>query len=272
MSLCAVDVDHLIYASAAVDGKIYWCLDCFGPVKKRKRGRNFAHFYHLKASPACRLYSKALDHLVAQKELARLFPPGELQIERPFLKIARVADVCWEKEKIIFEIQCSSMTEKEASMRMRDYFSIGYVVVWLLDDRRYNKKNLKPAEAFLRTQNAYFLSFKRMEVYDQFEVLIEERRVRKGKALLLDLFKVRKAPKIEFEERRTPQQILRLQCTRIFYGDRLSLVLRFPDRMLREKAIEEEALRKKGRAWLEWLKTHLLLPYLKWLEGVIRSR
>lgn len=272
MSLYAVDEDHLIYADAAEAGKIYWCLDCFGPVKKRKRGQNFAHFYHLKASPACRLYSKALDHLVAQKELQRLFPQDVLQIERPFLKIDRVADVSWEKEKIIFEIQCSSMTEKEAEMRTADYFSIGYDVVWLLDDRRYNKRKCMPAESFLRTQNAYFLSFKRMEVYDQFEVFIEERRVRRGKALILDLFKVRRAPKIEFEERSTPQQILRLQCTRIFYGDRLSLVLRFPDRMQREKAIEEEALRKDKRPWLEWLKTHLLLPYLKWLEGVVRSR
>lgn len=272
MSLCAVDEDHLIYASAAVDGKIYWCLDCFGPVKKRKRGRNFAHFYHLKASPACRLYSKALDHLVAQKELMRLLPPGELQIERPFIKIARVADVCWEKEKIIFEIQCSTMTEKEASMRNADYRSLGYDVVWLLDDRRYNKKNLKAAEEFLRTQNAYFLSLKRMEVYDQFEVFIEKRRVRKGKALLLDLFKVRKAPKIEFEEKHTPRQILRLKCARFFYGDRLSLALRFPDRMQREKAIEEEVLRKDKRSWLDWPKTHLLLPYLKWLEGVIKWR
>lgn len=268
MSLCAVDDDHLIYASAAESGKIYWCLDCFGPVKKRKRRRGFDHFYHLKASPACRLYSKALDHLVAQKELMRLFPEGELQIERPFLKIARVADACWEKEKIIFEIQCSAMTEKEAEMRVRDYLSLGYDVVWLLDDRRYNKKTLKPAEEFLRTQNTYFLSLKRLEVYDQFEVLMEGVRVRKGKALILDLCKVRKRPETTFVEKCTPRQILQLRCARIFWGDRLSLVLRFPDRMEREKRIEEEALKGRKRSWLQWL----IGPYLKWLENFVRSR
>lgn len=275
MAFFAVDDDHLIDAWEAIPGKVYWCLDCFGPVKKRKGRRrrergHFFHFYHLKPSAGCRLYSKSEDHLIAQLELRRLFPQGVLQIERPFIPIDRVADACWEKEKVVFEIQCTSLSEKEAEIRMRDYKSQGYDVIWLLDDKRYNKRVCRPAEAFLRTRSAYYISIRRMEIYDQFEVFFEGKRVRKGRPLPIDLRRIYRAPDTTFCEDRYPQQIVKLQVCRHFYGDRLSKALRFSTSMLQEKAIEDGWKIRKPHPILKWLKKYVADPYVRWLEAQVR--
>src|SRR5438128_1692203 len=129
MAHYAYDIDDLIYSADAEPGKVYWCLDCYGPVKRRRGKGYFPHFYHISPSPRCRLYSKTEDHLLAQLQLQKKFPQGILQIERPFLTINRVADICWEKEKIVFEIQCSLIKPLEAEERIRDYRALGYEVV-----------------------------------------------------------------------------------------------------------------------------------------------
>jgi competence protein CoiA len=228
MALYAVDDDDLIYAGYAETGKIYWCMDCFAPVKRRAGKRAFPHFYHLKASPNCRLYSKTQDHLLAQVQLQKSFPPNVLQMEKPFIQINRVADLLWEKEKIVFEIQCSPITEKEVEKRMFDYHSIGYDVIWLLDDKRYNKRLLRPAEKSLRKQACYYISIKQglfSEVYDQFEVFAEDVRVKKSKQMTLDLQKVRNKPKVQFDEKLFPKQVLQLESKKYVYGDRVDKAL-----------------------------------------------
>ena len=187
MALYAADNDDLIHAADAEANKLYHCLDCSGPLKLRQGKWRFAHFYHLKTTPTCRLYSKSVDHLVAQIEIQKLFPDGEIVIEKPFLAINRIADACWEKEKIVFEIQCSLLSEKEAQLRNQDYQSLGYRVVWLLDDKKFNKRKCSPAEQFLRKGDCYFLSIKRFRVYDQFEIIAEGKRTRRGKAFPIDL-------------------------------------------------------------------------------------
>lgn len=220
MALFAVDDDDVINAIDADPKKTYWCLDCFGPVKKRS-GRNIAHFYHLKSAPRCRLYSKTEDHLLAQLELKRQFPEGALQIERPFSTISRIADLAWEEQKIIFEIQCSPLTEAEGEKRILDYKSIGYDLIWLLDDKRYNKRLLRPAEALLRTKCTYYLSIRQgAHCYDQFEVLSDNRRVMRGHKIRVDLTRPKFTPTKILTEG-LPQQILALSTPRYFPKDRL---------------------------------------------------
>ncbi|MBX7067135.1 MAG: hypothetical protein K1X28_07885 [Parachlamydiales bacterium] len=268
MALYAYDEGILIHAGDAEAEKIYECVNCFRPVRRRKGRCKTPHFYHIQEAPSCRLYSKSEDHLTAQVELEKMFPRGALQIEKPFIEIDRVADLCWEKEKIIFEIQCSQITKVEADSRIRDYKTKGYDVVWLMDDRRYNKRISRPAEEYLRTLSAYYLSIESMEVYDQFEIFSDGKRVRKGRPFPVDLTKVFKRGENEFSPELYPKQIIRLNLERYFYGDRMSRALRFPEEMLREKEIEKN-FRKPSRLFV-WLKKYLLEPYVRWLDGVAK--
>lgn len=271
MALYAVEEDDLIYAGHAEPGKVYWCLDCFGPVKRRKGKLPFYHFYHTQPAPQCRLYSKTEDHLLAQLELRRQFPPGALEIERPFIKINRVADILWESEKIVFEIQCSPLTEKEAEMRIRDYRSAGYEVVWLLDDKRYNKRVIRPAEEYLRRHSAYYVSISRSEYYDQLEIFSEGQRVKRGKRLRIDLQTPRSTPQIPFHPDRFPKQIVDLHTAKYFTGDRTHRALRYPQSMLYWRALEIRLIQKKRKPnrFFSWLYRFIGAPYLRLLQKII---
>lgn len=282
MALYAVDEDDLIFAGHAQPRKIYWCLDCFGPVKKRLGKDRTPHFYHIQPAPHCRLHSKTEDHLRAQLQLQKHFAPGALQIERPFIKINRVADVCWESEKVVFEIQCSPLTEKEAELRMNDYHNQGYDVVWLLDDKRYNKRVIRPAEEFLRRHSAYYVSIKAglaSDFYDQFEIFTEDKRVRKGKRLLLDLQKIRQRPKVEFKEALFPKQIIQLQCNKYFWGDRIDRALQAHRNfytlhaMQNWRALEIQLSKEKRKQnhFLHLLKRYIGRPYVALFERLIRQ-
>jgi competence protein CoiA len=232
MALYAVDEEDLIFAAHAESGRSYWCLECFSPVKVR-RGRNrFPHFYHLKTSPRCRLYSKSEDHLRAQIQLQKLFPENCLQIERPFPDICRVADLCWEDKKIVFEIQCSQMTPQEATSRIHDYRLMGYEIVWLLDDRRYNRSILRPEEKLLRTHLSFYLSLKQgltSTYYDQFEIFAHTQRVKKSHRLKIDLKQPRhlNTPSTLSTDTSLPTQIQQrlLNTSTYFIGDRVHLAL-----------------------------------------------
>jgi len=277
MALYAVDDDDLISAGSAEPGKIYWCLDCFGPVKRRRGKSWLPHFYHLKPAPQCRLYSKTEDHLLAQIQLQKLFPEGVLQIERPFLKIHRVADACWEREKIVFEIQCSPLTEKEAEMRIGDYRSAGYEVVWLLDDRRYNKRIARPAEEYLRRRATYYLSIRRRLTsvyYDQFELFREGQRVKKGRPMPIDLRNIRRMPKVHFQEELFPKQIIQLSCVKYFYGDRMHRALQNHRLLMQNWRALEIHLAKASRRPTKlqlWLRRHIAIPYSSLLGKLIRQ-
>ncbi len=152
----------LFFAADAKPGGSYQCLECGSPVKVRRGKNRVPHFYHLQKSSRCRLYSKSEDHLVLQLELQKLLSKKSAKIESPIPDIHRISDLLWEKEKIAFEIQCSSLPLSEAEERVRDYKRVGYEIVWLLDDRIFNRRTVRSAEVFLRTQTCYYFSFQKM--------------------------------------------------------------------------------------------------------------
>ena len=80
----------------------YRCLECQNPLQKRSGPHRQAHFYHLQTVRQCRLHSQSADHLILQTEIQQIIP--SIDIERPFKKILRIADLCWEEKKIVFEI------------------------------------------------------------------------------------------------------------------------------------------------------------------------
>jgi hypothetical protein len=204
-----------------------------------------------------------------------------MKIERPFIDIGRVADLCWEKEKIIFEIQCSPLTPHEAEARIKDYRSVGYETIWLLDEKRYNKRVLRPAEAFLRERSCYYFSLRpELACYDQFEVFAYERRVKKGGKLRIDPKTVRSVPKKAFHDR-LPEQVQRCSnnCVKYFWGDRIYRALRsvttptlaFSMQNWRAIEIHLGKQHKKPSLLRECFMNYIGWPYLSLLHRLLRA-
>lgn len=183
MQLYALLQNQPIFASHAVRGQDYVCPECRSVVRLRGGWRRQRHFYHLKTTTSCRQHLKSVPHLELQLHLKSLIPT--ISLEKPFPSIARIADAAWEDAKIVFEVQCSPISPEEAQARTEDYRSLGWNVVWLLHDRRYNKRNLSPAELYIRSAGAYF--FSHLHIYDQFDVIQGFRRWYRGPRLSVSL-------------------------------------------------------------------------------------
>ncbi|MDX8430886.1 MAG: competence protein CoiA family protein [Candidatus Algichlamydia australiensis] len=107
-------------------------------------------------------------------------------MEKRFSEVNRIADLVWEKEKIIFEIQCSRIPLQEVKNRKKDYQNCGYSLVWILLDRHFNRSWLTHAEIFLRSGHCYFTNG-RGQFYDQVEIIKGRRRLFRGHPLPISL-------------------------------------------------------------------------------------
>ena len=122
------------------------------------------------------------SHRIIQLAFKKALAPQEVWLEKSFPQIRRVADVVWPAQKIIFEIQYSPITVREVQARNRDDRKIGYSVIWILHERRYNRAYLTPVERLLRSQTHYFTNINSLgygEVYDQYSYIRLGRRVQK---------------------------------------------------------------------------------------------
>lgn len=104
-----------------------------------------------------RYLAKSKTHLYVQKKMMEWFG-GELVREKHFPSIGRIADLFWEKEGIVFEIQFSRISLDEAKKRVADYKSIGLIPVWILHTRYFGKQNPSAAEFFLQEGPLYYTS------------------------------------------------------------------------------------------------------------------
>lgn len=174
MQLFALDQDQkLCLIHEALKHRDYFCCECGSLVRKRGGNRRQDHFYHLAPNENCRQNGKSLVHLQVQLYLEQLIGNG-IVLEKRFPQIQRIADVCWEKEKLIFEIQCSPISIQEVDERNRAYRSLGYQVVWILHDARFNQKRISAAELFLEAQLHYYTNMSDQGegmIYDQFHLL-----------------------------------------------------------------------------------------------------
>ncbi len=146
--------DSVLPASRAAAGIDYKCLECGETVRVRGGKQRIRHFYHRRRSRRCRESGKSLTHLRIQQRLLELIPTS--QLEHPFSSINRIADVYWPKKNIIYEVQCSPITAEEVAARNADYNRLGLTVVWILHDRRFNRRHLTAAEHFLHDKPHYF--------------------------------------------------------------------------------------------------------------------
>lgn len=148
------DAGEWISAAAALRQQDYNCPECHSRVRLRAGQYRHAHFFHLEEDRNCRQNGKSQEHLQAQFQLQQMIP--EIKLELPFPTIGRIADAAWEKEKIVFEIQCSPMSSTELKSRNRDYATLGWKTVWIFHENRYNRKRLTAAEWAVRLEPHYF--------------------------------------------------------------------------------------------------------------------
>ncbi|MBS4167543.1 competence protein CoiA family protein [Parachlamydia sp. AcF125] len=134
----------------------YRCLECGKMVRLRGGHHRQKHFYHVQANHACSLHHKSMEHLQIQTYLYSLLSPADCILERPFPEVSRIADVVWLSQKLIFEVQCSPITQEEVQKRSQDYRKCGYEIVWILHDRTFNRWRLCGAEVFLQAHTHYF--------------------------------------------------------------------------------------------------------------------
>lgn len=227
MQLCALDLnDDLIFAHQARKHQNYFCLECRSSVRLRKGGHRQPHYYHTSPNRECRQHGKGMAHLLVQYFIKQSLPEGEASIECRFPSINRIADVAWLSKKIIFEVQYSPISAKEVLSRNSDYSSLGYQVVWILFDGRYNQRHITPAEDMLKDTPHYFTNMNASGegiIYDQFSLVDRGRRIESLPDLKID---IRSSEVIIIEEiTQIKNKIPKLFWRRIetwsfyFYGD-----------------------------------------------------
>lgn len=181
MHLYAFDKNSLpVNVSWALEGRNYFCPECGEKVRVRGGGKVQRHFFHLRNSVFCRQEGKGIVHLMVQKSILARLPDAEAKMEMRFPQIKRVADVAWEAKKIVFEVQCANMHPDEALARTADYQSVGWEVIWILHDQRYNQIAVSPMEKALLHIPHYFTDINESgegDIYDQISLWQEDRRL-----------------------------------------------------------------------------------------------
>ncbi len=245
MQLYALDEkDEIINAERAQKQRDYRCLECSCCVRLRSGSYRKRHFYHLEPNRSCRLHRKGVVHLQLQTYFYRHLPEGDCQLEYRMPAIRRIADVVWFSKKIVFEIQCSSITAEEVIQRNLDYQKLGWTVIWILHERRFNHIRLSAAEHVLRFLPHYFTNMNSLGegmIYDQFDLSHQGIRHDKMDPLPVDvtqprLFLLDQREGIFLERvRRRAEQSLYFFC-----GDLIDLELQRSKISYIEKALEKE--------------------------------
>jgi competence protein CoiA len=230
MQLSALDHQgNLISARNAQRQYGYRCVECQGIVRLRGGRYRQSHFYHQATTAICRLNGKSLRHLNVQLHLEKLLPDGEVVLERPFPEISRIADVCWVAKRMIFEIQCSPITPEEVAARNSDYASVGYQVVWILHDARFNQHRQTVVEELLRSRWLYYTNIDREgrgKIYEQFSLYGNGRRLRSLAPQPVDLSKPHFLQDEESDHKQWPASLMQKALLPFCFAGDLIDVLR----------------------------------------------
>lgn len=283
MQLCALDTDDkLVFATTAVKHTDYFCLECNKVVRVRSGFHRQAHFYHLQPNQACRQNGKGMTHLLLQNYLKNCFPEGEVQLECRFDVISRIADVVWIPEKLIFEIQCSPITAAEVAARNADYASLGYQVIWILHESRYNHNRMTAAEDLLRAWPHFFSDMDETgcgTIYDQYSVHQKGmRKLRLTKAVLHAFTprKLQKPHEWHHLKQQLPEGLFRRaqKWNIIFPGDHIDRCLQQDESsllLLKSFSEEENALQGNTQLLSKPLLQGIQEGYRRWIGRPYRA-
>jgi len=271
MQLCALNsIDELIFIHQATKHGNYRCLECDQPLGVRRGNLRQPHYYHTQPNLICRQSGKGIPHLLLQHHLRNLLPEGDSKLECRFESIGRIADVVWESRKLVYEIQYSPITVEEVQARNNDYASVGYQVIWVLHDGRYNQHRLSAVEHFLSQSPHYFTNMNEKGegfIYDQLSITLQGIRKYKFPSIAIDLSSPQKLHCSEVEEllHELPQIIGKRaqQWTIAFEGDYICHSLN----TIRDegKSVPETIIKsiEQLQQYEESLSTKALADYLK---------
>jgi competence protein CoiA len=190
MQICALNsTGSFVYADQANKHQNYRCIECGHTLRLRHGFHRKAHYYHTQPNRICKLHAKGMPHLMLQQFLKTILPIGEVDLEYPFKKIGRIADVVWHPKRLVFEIQYSPISAEEVRNRNKDYSSLGYQVIWILHDERYNQTRLSSAENYLHNFPHYFSDMNadgKGKIYDQFAIIKNGLRIHRSPVLSID--------------------------------------------------------------------------------------
>jgi competence protein CoiA len=280
MVLFATDKENEVSACDADAQTTYFCLDCGRPLRLRKAKRKFPHFYHIATSPHCRLYSKSERHLLIQLDIQKKLPIGKAVLEKQFRNIKRIADVAWEEKKIVFEIQCSPISDEEVKERIESYRSIGYEIIWILDERKFNKYRMSKAEELIRKQCGYFVGnsnhpIKPFLFYDQLEIFHNQRRLKKGEKTILNLATINLIPK-NLSLPSAPKQVKERFARAKYYLSQdifEKIITSDFQEVLRQWALLEKSLYKrdtKKEFFQKIFRKYIKNPYIRALQSLLK--
>ena len=148
--------NNLITVFQAEKKENYFCLECNEILHKRSGIYQQEHFYHVKPTLNCRQNNKSIEHIQTQIFIKKLFENLSCHMEYRFNSINRIADLYIEELNLVIEIQCSFISVKEVKTRISDYGKLGLRVLWILHEKKFNKKTKTPVEIFLKNQTYYY--------------------------------------------------------------------------------------------------------------------
>lgn len=198
MQLYALDAQsQRIFAHRASRGADYFCPECRGRLRLRGGGRMKVHFFHLSSKENCRQSGKSEAHLLIQNFICRELGLDLESQEVRFEAIGRIADVCWQEKRCIFEVQCSPIAEEEVVQRTLAYESQGYSVIWILHDKTFKKRRISSAELYLQSRTHYFTDITSFQgaIYDECHLIIGRRRALASVSRPVQLRTLQLAPK-----------------------------------------------------------------------------
>jgi competence protein CoiA len=257
------DQNVLISANHAVKQKNYICFECKSSVRLRGGFHRQKHFYHLDLDRSCKLGGKSLLHLQVQCYFQRVLPENDCFLEHRFPKMNRIADVVWPSKKLIFEVQVSGITAEEVRCRNHDYSLMGYQVVWILHDTRFNKFQVSAAEGILRESPHYFTNMDingSGVIYDQLDWVVQGVRKHREKLLPVDLTQPRRPARPIYHVPQVLDRRLKLWPLS-FSGDLITKALDPEYRPVLKKYIAFEVAFKPKLTIKSFISQWLVRPY-----------
>lgn len=171
-----------VFIEEAIRGIDYFCMECQSEVRVRGGNWRQLHYYHQK-NIHCSQREKSLEHIAVQNKLVQELDGAKMEVVFP--SIGRIADVAWNRMKIVFEVQVSPMSLAELKQRIADYNSIGWQVLFILHTKTFGKTRAKEIEEFLTLHTHYYTDINSSggSIFDCFSLIVHGRRVRLSSTL-----------------------------------------------------------------------------------------
>ncbi|MGT2715549.1 competence protein CoiA [Streptococcus respiraculi] len=162
---------HLL-EQQTVDGQVFFCPGCGGPVRLRKGQVMRPHFAHISLKN-CHYFSEneSEQHLQLKTSLYQwALQDSQAELEKRLPEIEQIADIFIE-DRLALEIQCSSLPLSRLQERTRSYQQAGYRVLWLLGKDLWLKTRLTNLQK-------QFLSFSEHTGFFVWELELKRKKLR----------------------------------------------------------------------------------------------